>query len=444
MAPVEFFDFTVREWLLLLVSIAACMTLAGLLARRIAIAPYLDPIHLVLTFVIGVKYGILVALYVAGYVEFDLFALFVAYAIALYAGCGFGLRMRPWRWSGWNRYFGQKLASGSFVYAAAFVFCATLVAYLYFTGGGLFAQTNRFEESRGYGYLVRAFNTTGYFVIGYFAIQAALAWRKGNGSVVNWTIIVMIFAAMYVVGDGAKASALYLLLVISVAFRLRGIRKLLPVSATIGIGVFAVLVACAGLYINLLANGENPWGDDERFPGVPYVVGSALSRVLSNGDQIYLGLPNGVIDQIETDSLGVRVAAQIVGNSTLSAMLGYNTADYSVGRQLLLFHSPSYEIAGGPTSGFDLFYYVYLGPIGGLVASLVMGYFLGAGSKLLKSREWSTFGSALLATLWTRVVLVLLEPPMGIAFFVDIAVFFALYRVAFYSAASPRRSAVRG
>jgi len=90
-------------------------------------------------------------------------------------------------------------------------------------------------------------------------------------------------------------------------------------------------------------------------------------RIIGSGDTSYLILPNGVIEYIQTDNALTRFIAPIIGSGNLSNLLGYPVTDYTVGRQALLYFDPTNSIAGGPTSHFDLFGYVYFGVIGGFI-----------------------------------------------------------------------------
>ena len=145
-----------------------------------------------------------------------------------------------------------------------------------------------------------------------------------------------------------------------------------------------------------------------------------------------MSLPNNVIEEIETDSIFIRVVSQIIGSSVMSKILGYDVTNYSVGRQILLYYDSKTEVAGGPTSHFDLFSYVYFGYFGVLFV-VFLAYILGTFQRLLKfANNKSIFYIALVSTLWIRAMAVILEPVMGLAYILDILIIFFLLHIFVY------------
>jgi hypothetical protein len=187
----------------------------------------------------------------------------------------------------------------------------------------------------------------------------------------------------------------------------------------------ATIVAMLGLYINLVNNKVESSGEG-KLVGAPIVVEQFVARIVANGNQSYMSLPNDVIDEIQTDSIFIRLATSLIGSSTVSKIVGYNSSDYSVGRQILLYYDSNTDVAGGPTSHFDLFSYAYLG-FGGVFFVVFLGYTLGSVNKLLKTSEIkSIFYVSLITTLWIRSMAIILEPPTGLGYVFDVFIIFML------------------
>jgi hypothetical protein len=190
----------------------------------------------------------------------------------------------------------------------------------------------------------------------------------------------------------------------------------------------ATFFAVSALYINLSKNGIDPLQKGKIIKNVPIVVENFVNRILSNGDQTYMSLPNNVIDKIKKDSVIIRFLTPIIGISHMSKIVGYRANDLTVGRQILLYYS-QVDVSTGPVSHFDLFAYVYFG-IGGVVFAIFIGWILGSLNKLLReSYSKSIFYKSLIIICWVRGGNIILEPPTGFAYLFDIIIIFFLLNV---------------
>jgi hypothetical protein len=203
-----------------------------------------------------------------------------------------------------------------------------------------------------------------------------------------------------------------------------------------------VLATALGLAFSLLALkvnlDKNNVADQNNGPlsnVSNMVIVRLIYRVVAFGDTSYLVLPNDVIETLKTDSLVVRFVAPIVGNTNLSNYLGYDVGDYNVGRQAVLVQTAATEVFGGPTSHYDLFAYVYLGAFGGAVFVFLTGALLGLLNRsllIIKRNEAYRSNPYLVAfcvTLWSRGVLMLLEPGVGFAYLIDVTIVFPVFSI---------------
>jgi hypothetical protein len=316
------------------------------------------------------------------------------------------------------------------------VYRLSIIIYVIFSvfilaniGLGVLADTNRFENSRGFGAFVRVLDLLNIFIIAYSAIIIKSFRRISNRivfSLILWNFI--LFQALI---NGAKISILFGLIAVFFSLKLNG--DLIKVSkksliTTIG---FGVLFMFAALTINMKNNGEDITRTAEHINGMPLVVERFVNRMVSNGNTAYLILPNNIIDKLKTDNIVIRIFTPIIGISQMSKILGYNAGDFSVGRQALLYHDSGVTVAGGPTSHFDFFSYVYLGSIGGgffvVFLGALLGNLNGEIQKYSRRKYKNRFLTALYTTFWFRAVIVVVEPTVGIAYMFDALLIFFLF-----------------
>lgn len=299
-------------------------------------------------------------------------------------------------------------------------------------GFGLLADTNRFDTARGFGAFVRIIDTLSPFIVSYATVVIA----KENRYILIKYATLLLFIIYVGFVNGAKVSFLLNLSVIM--FTLSIFQKNIKYnfkSLLAGI-ILSLLFSVAALSINLK---QNDVGDEIAQPlGESFnsVSAAYIYRLLAFGDTSYLIIPNDVIDNLETDGILERFAAPIIGSGNLSNIIGYDVTSYSVGRQAILYHSPDLDVAGGPTSHFDYFAYVYFGAFGGALVVLFLGYLLGAVNRAAffikernKNKEMNINQIALVSALWSRVVAILVEPPVGIAYLLD---FIIIYGVLYF------------
>lgn len=389
---------------------------------------YLDPAHFYITFTLGTAYAIVCGLYFLDIINFLKFSLIIGYGILFLISLAIFSRARG---DLFYRAFSTLLVpkgTGKFEFKIAFiayVICATIVVA--FVGFGFFAETNRFQQNKGFGVFVRVLDGMRLFIISYLTIIIYKKKTSGTNRVTIY-IFLMFFCLFSSVLNGAKFALLEsVYAVLLTLFFVRGKLKIGFVRVTV---IFSVILAFAlGAYaINISNNGLSAV-QSKYIPGVPYVFEALFLRVLANADKYFLSLPNNVIDLIQTKPSLYLFMSPIIGSGTTTGLLGYNVSDFSIGKQILLYWMPGFDIAGGPTSHFDLFAYVNFGVIGGLVWVIITGLILGSITKLRRHVIDNDFSIALLVVLWLRSLALILEPPLGIAYIFDVFLMFTLIKL---------------
>lgn len=447
MAAADFFDlFRVNIWLFLSAMTITSATLY-LSIRKCVVAGILDPLHFYWTFTIGTAYGISIGLYYLNQISTNIFVyqilsaltfvffyrLFIKNPIKQHKALFFGLLV-------------VKHNPHAFIATLTLLYFLIAALIIYVGGLGLFADVNRFEQNRGHGALVRIADLLRIFLIAAVTINLIRTHSKTRFSLrfLLHTIFLLLLITFSAALNGAKFAFLegiYASIISFVIFSRRKPKFSPPQMA--GIALLPIAFAIAALTINLAKNDVTENNTSRQFSELPFVIERLFLRVLGNGDKYYLGLPNDVIENIETDNIFVRFASPLVGSTRLSQMLGYDVGHLNVGKQILLHHNPDYLYAGGPTSHFDLFSYKYFGYQFGWIWIIFTSLLLASIASLSRHCCGNIYASALVATLWLRTLPILLEPPIGFAYLIDIIIVFSSIKIASIVIA-PSRKAYHG
>lgn len=445
MSELEFLVMAIAEWetLLLLEFAAALLLYLGI--RRSLVGGVFDPMVLALVLGYSVNYAVVGFLYLHGAISTYMAFMVFAYGITLIYV--FRKVSRVHRQTVLLRVV-QTItprSCGRAAYSSALLIYLGLSGYIiYSIGFGIFAETNRFDVGRGFGAYIRLLDFLGPFIVSYSVLHIFSAERRSRVKLLALVLFIL-FSAMV---NGAKISVIFSLFTAVFTLAVARIRlKIRPITAAaflvVGLG-FSVLA----LSINLERNSVDESGAPTNLAGAGLVVEKFVYRVIAGGDTSYLLLPNDVIDKIETDSVAVRFLVPFIGVSGGTQLFGYPVGDYSVGRQALLYYDDSNDVAGGPTSHFDLFSYVYFGLAGGWLFVCLLAYILGVVNRAVHAtargpeQQLNKFRVALLATLWSRAVLLIVEPTVALAYIFDVFVFFAALSLAIQAVAAPRRGAI--
>lgn len=430
MSDVSFFEFAFGHMPLMLVCIFITCLLTYLGVRRRAVLGYMDPLHFYWTFTFGTAYGVVLALYVGGYIEFFYFAVVMIYAGVFLLSFRMGFYLR----SGLHSLVGALLiprGKGRFEFYLVFWAYIFLALFLMWkTGFGVNAESNRFEQNRGVGAFVRVADGFRLFILSYLGLICFERWKARKLGLLTWGVISLYFGLLVLSSllNGAKFAILEGIYASLFALLVQGYRLRLGVGKVVAIFAVVLFFAVWVLSRNLEQAGVDDTSSGVYMQDTPILYERLALRVLANADKYYLSLPNGVIETLKTDSALTQLMAPLVSVTKMSEWVGHPVNDYTVGRQALLYWYPDYDVAGGPTSHFDLFAYKYFGLVPGLMFAAFLGLFLSAISSLSRF-DGGPFYAAICATLWLRSIPVLLEPATGLAYVLDVFILFFIVKL---------------
>ncbi len=444
MSEIEFLNFAIENWLLLVPITFGCVAALWLSVRDKLVGGIFDPFTLIFVVAFGINYGIVVFIFFEGLLDGVLFGTLALYAVLLITMFRWGssLKGAPVIYR-YLAYIGRPHLSSAVFTTCALIYGALSLLIFSQIGFGILAETNRFDAARGYGAFIRVLDCLSPFIVAYTTLTIMRSKHYRVSKLMGLAVFILYAAVV----NGAKISVIYsfstALLALSMAsYRIRISGWQAVVAAVIGLAFSAL-----ALNINLEKNNVSEQSVAPLAASSGLLTARLIYRFIAFGDTSYLLLPNRIIDNIQKDSVGARFAAPIIGNDNLSKILGYDVEDYSVGRQALLHYNPNLEVSGGPTSHFDLFFYVYFGSIAGIFLAALLGYILGRinqSVRLAKSSQQSHSNIVLLsiiATLWTRSVLLIIEPTVALAYIFDIFLIFTaicLFVAAIVGVRSPR------
>lgn len=429
MQSLDFFIFLLNNVVeFVIINICFFLILFCLLKNRL-LAGVLDPLFLILVVGFSTKYSIVVFLYLHDLISLKLLLMVLIYALILILFFTFFSKNKL------NSIFAILIKAiaekndGKHVYIICLLLYFFISIFILFNiGFGILADTNRFENSRGFGAFVRVLDLLSVFIIAFSTVNISNLRKKQNK--IFFSLILCLFILFSALINGAKISILFGFMTVFFVLKLNdrnfdiSIKK---IALGISLGVTFMVV---GLTINMKNNGENINQSSEHISGVPIVGEKFINRMVSNGNTAYLILPYDIIDKLATDNFITRMFTPIIGITQMSKIVGYNAGDYSVGRQALLYHDNGATVAGGPTSHFDFFSYVNLGLVGGGIFVAFIGAVLGnlQNEIQLYSRKShkNNFLTAIYTTVWFRGVILIVEPSVGFAYLFDVFVILIL------------------
>jgi oligosaccharide repeat unit polymerase len=431
------FDFFIDFFanLPLFLSLMIFMTVALYASvRLVAPAGYLDPFHFYWTFTFGSAYGVVLGLYFLHEIDIELLSMVAFFGLAFILSFRYFSRNPKKRF---RSYFDRLLipqGEGKLEFVVvAVVYLLILVLIISFVGVGMFAETNRFEQNRGFGPLVRVADALRLFVVAYLSLLIVKRYRRTNRIRLNTVVLTLTLTILIVVGsivNGAKFAlleAIYAIVVASAIYTEKPKFRLWLMVSVLGSALtFALVVLSANLNNDAATRGA----DATYMEGNSLVVERFVLRVLANADKYYFSLPNHVIDELKTDNVVVAFLTPFVGIGKMSSLVGYDVSEYSIGRQTLMYFYPENDVAGGPTSHFDLFAYKYFGWFGGPLFVLFISFLLSSIMSLTKSGQGRIFYSSLVAALWLRSQAMILEPTVGLSYVFDIFLLFFILKIA--------------
>jgi hypothetical protein len=395
-----------------------------LVLRKRLFFSFSDPFYFVFVFTYGTGYGLIIALTFLGKITSITFFWVMINNIVFLVALLYFLPKKIYLLKTSSRFLSQR-ENGAVFFVVLFVYLLLLVLILKNVGLGMFAESNRFEQNRGYGFLVRILEPCKLFIVSYFSIKIAI--HKKSTKLLSF--LFFIFILFNAILGGAKADLLYLIYAVYISRSIYGKKIQLKRSTLIVIGSAILGFALIVLSINIANNSMKGVFSSGSLKNTSIVFQYLLSRILGNGDMYYLGLPGDVYKLIGTDNILIRFLSPIVGISVLSQLLGYDVGLYSVGKQILLFWSPGRTIAGGPVSHFDLFGLVYLGDFGSLFFSFALGLICVGIYRYSLGNEGNIFKSSIATTIILRGLAIIIEPPVGVAYLLDIFLFVVFCRL---------------
>jgi len=430
MSDVDFFRFAFGHVPLVLGCMLLFVTVVYLSVRRHVLLGYLDPLHFYWTFTFGTAYGIVLALFMEGYVSFYYFSVLMVYAVVFLVCFRLGLKVRSWLYPAVSILLLPR-GRGRFEFWLVLLLYVSLAVFLMAKIGlGVNAETNRFEQNRGLGAFVRIADGFRLFVLSYLVLLCAERWRARKRGMSTWGLV-FVYLGLLVVSsllNGAKFAILEGIYASLFALAVQGYKLRLGLGKVLAMFSVVLLFAVWVLGRNLEQSGVDSASTGVYMDDSPILYERLALRILANADKYYFSLPDGVIEKLETDGALVQLLAPLVSVTKMSELVGHPVNDYTVGRQALLYWYPDYDVAGGPTSHFDLFSYKYFGLLPGLLFAGFLGALLAAIVSLSRI-DRGPFYAAICATLWLRSIPVLLEPATGLAYVLDIFILFFMIKL---------------
>ncbi|MBP6467762.1 MAG: hypothetical protein KA277_07030 [Fusobacteriaceae bacterium] len=395
-----------------------------------SISKLIDPIHFFWTYTFGTTYSIIIGLYILNQISTYLIILISISALIILISFFIGYKANV-NIIKYPIKLLTKSNDGHLIFKFSFfLLCILYIIIISKIGLTIFSEENRFQQNKGIGPLVRVADALRPFVLAYSAVYISF-YFKAYKRILGYIILFSV-AIISSLSNGAKFALLEIIYAISTCFILyTGSKFKITFSKLIKILFYFIVVLIFALSILhfSLKNSNIVMKPQYLSEETPIVIEKIFLRTLSNGDQSYLGLPNDVIEKIPDGSLINNILSSITGKENFRRIFLNNDELSNVGQKILKYHFPSFDSAGGPVSHFDLYFYHYL-PIGlNFIAIFLMGLLL---ISIVNNRylaRGNIFISSIIATLWVRGLIMLLEPAMGLTYIIDFLFMMMLIKV---------------
>lgn len=439
----DFFVLASQNIPLLIFSFALAILLSALVVNKVLGFSIYNPVNYYYTVTIGFGYGVVFFLMfnnaltpLSYYIVFGFGILFII-ALRYFKRKKYTLKAL----TGWMRISVVNTSNHLNLYLIYVLGIYLFLSLIIVIGkGGLTLQEeSRFEANAGLGSFVRLCEYLKYAILALFTMKFVRCYkshRRVQGFVILLFTLGFIYYSSLIIGSkGAFLECIYCIVFVNSLLQnpLRVKRKYVILIFGI-VGAAAISWVYYTLSQNLLAYGiDSSMEDSQYFTGTGFYTEKFILRLLNYGDMYYYSLPNDVIAKIHIDNVFFRFMHPFVGAGTIDKIFEVqNTNDMELGRQLMLYHNPDFDLFVGPTNHFDLTAYVYFGPIIGAVFVIIIAFFMAAVFNLKhKLNELSDSMLPLYVSLWMQALILLLHPAIGISNLVFVIVLFFMVNIVF-------------
>ncbi|WKE66790.1 hypothetical protein PVT67_06000 [Gallaecimonas kandeliae] len=388
--------------------------------RRFSLSGFLDPFHIIYTFTYSTSYAVVLALWSGGFVDGIYMLLVMLYGV-LFWFVIFSLsrlNVSVGRISLYvERAIDVRSTGAGKVVAFIYVFLTAIV--LFSKGFSLFTVTNRFEDNRGLGPLVKFWSYSSLFIVAYLSIKLHLIKKRYRKRALGLVIVCLVILDSAI--GGAKSDLIFYGLACVFSVSIFSGRIQVKAKSFILIFIVGIISIFTVLYFNMRSSiGSGGFESVLSFLSVKF-----MDRILSNGDMYYMGLPNDVIDKVTLNNVLVVFFSPVLSLSVVSKLAGQDLSVFELGRQVLLYHYPDYNIAGGPTDHFDLFAYKYFGFLAPLFIAF-LAFYIYVVRTVVSSSYNNHYMSSFYTVIWFSVMDVILKPGTLISSIFFPFLFFAL------------------
>lgn len=401
----DFFPLAYSNVLSFVVISSVLLFLMVYFLRRFVIGGILDPFHLYYSFTYSTSYAVIIMMMIEEKVDYFLSCLVFCYGLIFILTIAYLSLNRVSLGRFPSVLVNSFRCSHRAILIILFMYIFFVLVVVYSKGFSLFTSTNRFEDNKGVGPLVKFLYMATLFVIAYCSIRI----MGVIGRCKRWLfrLILLIFMIFNAIISGAKSDMLVYFLIAVLAAAAYDKNNKPSVLAIASILIVSTVFAFVVLFFNFssVLSADFPFTDllgliAERF----------MDRVFSNGDMYYMGLPNDIIDRISVDNFIIVLTTPLVSTSVMSNLAGYDVNMYDLGRQLLLYHYSNVSIAGGPTDHFDLFAYKYFGVFIGAIFVFLFSLYMYVLRTFLLNCSGNAFLCSMFSVIWVIGLECLMKP----------------------------------
>lgn len=417
----DFFSLAYGNFSIFCVVSIVIMSFFLLSLRKFGPGGMLDPFHFIFSFVFSTSYAVVSILFLNNCIDGFYVLLLILYGGGFLFPIYYCLNKRKDKISLYFYDFFKSACCNKYVPKIFIIFYVLLlVPIITIKGFSLFTSTNRFQDNSGIGGLARFYDVIWLFVAGSFILYFKKILEYGG--MLKKLIVFIPFSLFFILNMlivGSKSELIqyvifYFLVISAYGYRI----KFSVVKLTI-LGGLSLSFALLVLFFNFKMSNTELNSD---------VITEAFlrltDRIMSNGDMYYLGLPNYVIEKIENNNVLIDFFAPVMSSHFISQLAGYDVYNYDIGKQILLYHYPNFDIAGGPVEHFDLFGYKHFGLIGGMFFSMLLGCVVVIIRNFVLLSKNNKLMTIVTCSFYFKLLAIILKPSVLLGYIMD---FFVVY-----------------
>jgi hypothetical protein len=288
MTLLEFLQFVNENWSWVIFFCTSIPLFLSIDTIKLFPSGRFDAFHFFYAFNLGIAYGVVAALFIKGLIENYYFFIIFYFGVFFHLSLKYIFKKKSNNklTFKFTDFFNLKGKNKNPLNSILLIFIILVIIQVFTIGISAFTDTNRFEDAKGLGFLIRIIEPLKLIVLSSFFIK--MMEKRKRGKSIKWNVILFIPLCIFLaLLSGAKFALIEILLLIGILIPLNGKNVKLGL---LKIGIL-LTVSLGFVFLILFLNNRDDVNQESMLvPGITVVVDKLFLRLLSDGDMYYLSL----------------------------------------------------------------------------------------------------------------------------------------------------------